>query len=224
MSSRSKFGLGFGETFGLDEVFNPSAPSIFDTTPEDVEGKPLYDRFVKAVEMHDVPSPLTGTFMPPSNKPDLDDTQLGLYNKPMWHNVANIPSFVPRVAYVPAGSRNPPASVSTGSAFPTGSRNKPTSVSAGLAVITNCTWMREDGELLLRPQQDNPHKNKDLGIIDSGCSRSMTGNKEKLDDFVKIIGGGSLSSQEEGYNIYCFYLTEIQPLKGDIPVVAKQSY
>ncbi|GJX10953.1 hypothetical protein Tco_0200812 [Tanacetum coccineum] len=49
--------------------------------------------------------------------------------------------------------------------------------------------MREDGELLLRPQQDNPHKNKDLGIVDSGCSRSMTGNKEKLDDFVKIIGG-----------------------------------
>ncbi|GJT75157.1 putative ribonuclease H-like domain-containing protein [Tanacetum coccineum] len=34
-----------------------------------------------------------------------------------------------------------------------------------------------------------PHKNKDLGIVDSGCSRSMTGNKEKLDDFVKIIGG-----------------------------------
>ncbi|GKA54979.1 hypothetical protein Tco_0753928 [Tanacetum coccineum] len=136
------------------------------------------------------------------------DDPLGLYNKPMWHNVANIPSFVPRAAYVPAGSRNPPASVSV-----------------GLAVITNCTWMREDGELLLRPQQvvlgklkghicsgdprtmvdlinlhgltlknestrkDNPHKNKDLGIVDSGCSRSMTGNKEKLDDFVKIIGG-----------------------------------
>ncbi|GKA47135.1 hypothetical protein Tco_0740018 [Tanacetum coccineum] len=43
MSSRSKFGLGFGETFGSDEVFDPSAPSIFDTTPEDVAEKPLYD-------------------------------------------------------------------------------------------------------------------------------------------------------------------------------------
>ncbi|GKE41843.1 hypothetical protein Tco_1469127, partial [Tanacetum coccineum] len=60
--------------FGSDEVFDPSAPSIFDTTPEDVEGKPLYDRFVKAVGMHVVPSPIIGTFMPPSNKPDLDDT------------------------------------------------------------------------------------------------------------------------------------------------------
>ncbi|GKA41573.1 hypothetical protein Tco_0734233 [Tanacetum coccineum] len=35
----------------------------------------------------------------------------------------------------------------------------------GLAVITNCTWMREDGELLLRPQQVTT---------------------EKMDDFVKI--------------------------------------
>ncbi|GJT54794.1 putative ribonuclease H-like domain-containing protein [Tanacetum coccineum] len=35
---------------------------------------------------------------------------------------------------------------------------------------------------------ENPHKNRDLGIVDSGCSRSMTGNKEKLDDFVKIVG------------------------------------
>ncbi|GKF60468.1 hypothetical protein Tco_0177254, partial [Tanacetum coccineum] len=66
MSSRSKFGLGFGETFGSD--------GIFDTTPEDVAEKPLYDRFVKAVGMHVVPPPLTGTFMPPSNNPDLDDT------------------------------------------------------------------------------------------------------------------------------------------------------
>ncbi|GJX23613.1 putative ribonuclease H-like domain-containing protein [Tanacetum coccineum] len=33
-------------------------------------------RFVKAVGMHVVPSPITGTFMPPSNKPDLDDTQV----------------------------------------------------------------------------------------------------------------------------------------------------
>ncbi|GJS81771.1 hypothetical protein Tco_0748312 [Tanacetum coccineum] len=75
MSSRSKFGLGFGETFGSDEVFDPSGPIIFDTTLKDVAEKPLYDRFVKAVGMHAVPPPLTGTFMPPSNNPDLDDTQ-----------------------------------------------------------------------------------------------------------------------------------------------------
>ncbi|GKE70459.1 hypothetical protein Tco_1528531, partial [Tanacetum coccineum] len=45
---------------------------------------------------------------------------------------------------------------------------------------------------------NNPHKNKDLGIVDSGCSRSMTGNKEKLDDFVKIIGGTVTFSGGDG--------------------------
>ncbi|GJY85870.1 ribonuclease H-like domain-containing protein [Tanacetum coccineum] len=73
---------GFGETFGSDEVFDPSAPSIFDTTPEDVTEKPLYDRFVKAVGMHAVPPPITRTFMPPSNNPDLDDTQFTYVTSP----------------------------------------------------------------------------------------------------------------------------------------------
>ncbi|GKG43722.1 hypothetical protein Tco_0482815, partial [Tanacetum coccineum] len=49
----------------------------------------------------------------------------------MWHNVANIPSFVPRASSIPAGSRNSPASVSADSAFPAGSRNRPASVPAG---------------------------------------------------------------------------------------------
>ncbi|GKD94381.1 hypothetical protein Tco_1374218 [Tanacetum coccineum] len=75
-------GLGFGETFGSDEVFDPSAPSIFDTTPEDVEGKPLYDKFDKAVGMHVVPPPITGTFMPPSDRPGLDDTQVTYVTSP----------------------------------------------------------------------------------------------------------------------------------------------
>ncbi|GKA38281.1 ribonuclease H-like domain-containing protein [Tanacetum coccineum] len=111
-----------------------------------------------------------------------------------------------RAASVPAGSRNQPASVTAGSAFPAGSRNIPASVSAGrhvpagsstrpapvsvgLAVINQLYMDEEDGKCCYDLCQDNPHKNKDLGIVDSGCSRSMTGNKEKLDDFVKIIGG-----------------------------------
>ncbi|GKG04311.1 hypothetical protein Tco_0314698, partial [Tanacetum coccineum] len=44
---------------------------------------------------------------------------------PMWTNVANIPSFVPKAASVPVGSRNRTTSV------PAGSRNRPTSVPTG---------------------------------------------------------------------------------------------
>ncbi|GKE67807.1 hypothetical protein Tco_1521968, partial [Tanacetum coccineum] len=43
MSSRSKFGLGYGDTFGSDEVFDLSAPSIFDSCLKDAIEKPLYD-------------------------------------------------------------------------------------------------------------------------------------------------------------------------------------
>ncbi|GKA17573.1 putative ribonuclease H-like domain-containing protein [Tanacetum coccineum] len=238
-------------------------PSIFVTTPEDVAEKPLYDRFVKAIGMHVVPPPITGTFMPPSNNPDLDDTQftygsksnnyfetnsvsndfvscdnsdrssdsetagfpscvssvkssssktneplasahncdfyekqLELHNKPMWNNVTHIPSFVPKAASVPAGSRNRPTYVLAGSrpaSVPAGSRNRPTTVPAGLAIITKCIWMREDGELLLSPQQVVLGEFK--GQICNGDPRTMVdlinlhGNKEKLDDFVKIVGG-----------------------------------
>ncbi|GKB66067.1 putative ribonuclease H-like domain-containing protein [Tanacetum coccineum] len=52
MSSRSKFGLGYGDTFGSDEVFDLSAPSIFDSCLKDAIEKPLYDWFVKPVGMH----------------------------------------------------------------------------------------------------------------------------------------------------------------------------
>ncbi|GJY70576.1 hypothetical protein Tco_0474279 [Tanacetum coccineum] len=249
MSSRSKFGLGFGETFGSDEVFDPSAPSIFDTTHEDVAEKPLYDRFVKAVGMHAVPPPITGTFMPPSNNPDLDDNSDKSSDSETTGFVASVfqvsspqalrpmnlalPLFsafqtmserrmldqqqVPPMmilvfllrrmpASVPAGSRNRPASV------PAGSRNRPTSVPAGRPFSAG--WKNHAARPMTRPTShyfqhfsrpgyynqmnmdegrwgtaDNPHKNRDLGIVDSGCSRSMTGNKEKLDDFVKIVGG-----------------------------------
>ncbi|GJT71820.1 putative ribonuclease H-like domain-containing protein [Tanacetum coccineum] len=48
-------------------------------------------------------------------------------------------------------------------------------------------------ELMLKNQiplaGGDPSTDNDIGIVDSGCSRSMTGNKEKLDDFVQIKGG-----------------------------------
>nr|GEW21751.1 retrovirus-related Pol polyprotein from transposon TNT 1-94 [Tanacetum cinerariifolium] len=46
------------------------------------------------------------------------------------------------------------------------------------------------GILLLRPQQDDPHKAlKDKGIINSGCSRHMTGKKAHFVDYHEFKGG-----------------------------------
>ncbi|GKA24478.1 hypothetical protein Tco_0710511 [Tanacetum coccineum] len=68
------------------------------------------------------------------NKSGNTINSLELHNKPMWTNVANIPSFVPKAASVPAGSRNRPTSV------PAGSRNRPTSVPAGSRRIEQPTF------------------------------------------------------------------------------------
>nr|GEW43292.1 ribonuclease H-like domain, reverse transcriptase, RNA-dependent DNA polymerase [Tanacetum cinerariifolium] len=70
-----ELGLGFKEYIGSDEVFNLSTPSVFEPEPENREVKSLYERFVKAGEMHKVPPSITGTFMPTSYKSDLEETQ-----------------------------------------------------------------------------------------------------------------------------------------------------
>ncbi|GJR33924.1 putative ribonuclease H-like domain-containing protein [Tanacetum coccineum] len=126
---------------------------------------------------------------------DFYENQLRLNKAPVWKNVENIPSFVPRPAYVPAGSRNRPTYVPTGRPFPAGWHNpaarpmtKPKRhYFQQFSRPGSYNQMDMDGGSL--GTADNPHTNKDLGIVDSGCSRSMTGNKEKLADFVKIKGG-----------------------------------
>nr|GFC98452.1 ribonuclease H-like domain, reverse transcriptase, RNA-dependent DNA polymerase [Tanacetum cinerariifolium] len=75
MSTITKLGLGFKEYIGSDEVCDLSTPSVFDPEPENIEVKSLYKRFVKAGRMHEVPPPITETFMPTSYKSDLEETQ-----------------------------------------------------------------------------------------------------------------------------------------------------
>nr|GEY68415.1 ribonuclease H-like domain-containing protein [Tanacetum cinerariifolium] len=65
---KTKLGLGFKVYIGSDEVFDLSTPSVFDPEPEIREVQSLYERFVKAGEKHEVPPPITGTFMPTSYK------------------------------------------------------------------------------------------------------------------------------------------------------------
>ncbi|GJW24642.1 retrovirus-related pol polyprotein from transposon TNT 1-94, partial [Tanacetum coccineum] len=70
---------------------------------------------------------------------------------------------------------------------------------------------------------ENPQKNKDLGIVDSSCSRSMIGNKEKLDDFVKIVGGTVVLRVPRKNNLYYFNLSDIKPVRDVTYFLAKAS-
>nr|GEV30210.1 putative ribonuclease H-like domain-containing protein [Tanacetum cinerariifolium] len=87
---------------------------------------------------------------------------------------------------IPAASRNKPASIHAGKHIPAGRINKPAPFPTGHSVPTG--WTNPAARPFIRPTNlyfdyVYLHVNKDIGIVDSGCSRSMTGNKEKLDDF-----------------------------------------
>ncbi|GJY66560.1 ribonuclease H-like domain-containing protein [Tanacetum coccineum] len=197
MSTRTKIGLGFKEYFGEDEVFDLSRPSTMYPEPVEEEVKPLYSRFVKAGEMHAVPPSITGTYMPIPYKSDIKETQSSIGD--LLHTViqdlktkdkelptcVDIKTFcqnsVPcksKAASVPAGSRNSSASVTAGGSDPAASRNRP---AVNSLVGPNPTV----GLDRQHHRAGDPSTDNDIGIVDSGCLRSMTGNKEKLDNFVQ---------------------------------------
>nr|GEX38773.1 ribonuclease H-like domain-containing protein [Tanacetum cinerariifolium] len=338
-------GISPKEYIGSDEVCDLSAPSVFDSESENRDVKSLYERFVKAGKMHEVPPPIIGTFMPTSYKSDLAETQAtfgsksktsslntsdtndcvschnsdnssasktydftsfvsstktsdsfstvdvkllpksdvkdpsltngfpscyfkenvkptrNLCNKSglddrihcknnfvrskkcfvydskshlikdcdVYDNVDNFPSVVSKAASVPAGSRHSSASTSAGSSIPAASRNRSVSIYAGRSIPAasrNRQAYIHAGRSIPAASRNrlasihasryilagrinkptsfpagrsvpsgwtnpavHPHVNKDINIVDSGCSRSMTGNKEKLDDFVQVKGG-----------------------------------
>ncbi|GJW25085.1 hypothetical protein Tco_0038896 [Tanacetum coccineum] len=122
----------------------------------------------------------------------------------------NSPASVTAGGSDPAASRNRPAVNSAGRPNPAGWSKRPATVSAGRPVSAG--WLNPAARPYFRPSSvyfnnmywpnlydpmykgrwgtaGDPSTDNDIGIVDSGCSRSMTGNKEKLDDFVQIKGG-----------------------------------
>ncbi|GJV01872.1 putative ribonuclease H-like domain-containing protein [Tanacetum coccineum] len=66
----------------MKSVYCPQ-PSVFlpQTLVVEKEVKPLYSRFVKAGEMHVVPPPITGTYMPSPYQSDIEETQVSYGSK-----------------------------------------------------------------------------------------------------------------------------------------------
>ncbi|GJT46823.1 hypothetical protein Tco_0955538 [Tanacetum coccineum] len=223
MSSRSKFGLGFGDTFGSYEVFDLFVPSIFDSSPKDGAEKPLYDSKCNLINI--------GFFI-----------NIELHNKPMWTNVANIPSFVPKAASVPAGSRNRPTSV------PAGSRNRPTSVPAGRPFTAG--WKNHAARHMTRPSNgkitgkgtirtsklnfENVYyveelQNFNLFSVSQICD---TKNKVLFTDKECLVLSKEFQPPENSQvvlrvprrnNLYCFNLSDIKPERDVTCLLAKAS-
>nr|GEX10326.1 hypothetical protein [Tanacetum cinerariifolium] len=126
----------------------------------------------------------------------------------VYDTVDNFPSVVSKATFVPTGSRNSSASIHAGRFIPAASRNRPASIHAGRSIPAasrNRPASIHASRHILAGRINkplpfpagrsvptgwinpvHPHVNKDICIVDSGCSRSMTGNKAKLDDFVQI--------------------------------------
>ncbi|GJT22093.1 putative ribonuclease H-like domain-containing protein [Tanacetum coccineum] len=136
-----------------------------------------------------------------------------------------------------AASRNRPAVHSAGAPYHTGWSKRPATVSAGRPVSAG--WLNPAARPYFRPSSvyfhtptnlydpmfmdkgrwdtaGDPSTDNDIGIVDSGCSRSMTGNKEKLADLYLIKEALSMS-----VTIDLDYLTDSQGynrFKTDTPV------
>nr|GFA17181.1 ribonuclease H-like domain-containing protein [Tanacetum cinerariifolium] len=161
-----------------------------------------------------------------------------------------------------AASRNRPASIHADKHIPTGRSNKPTPFPAGRTVPTgwinhaartffgltnlcfdNVYWPGIYNHMSINEGRwgsaVHPHVNKDIGIVDSGCSKSMTGNKDKLDDFVQVKGstvtfggGGEFQLPDESqvvlripkrHDLYTFNLSDVQPEQHINCLLAKAS-
>nr|GFB50943.1 ribonuclease H-like domain-containing protein [Tanacetum cinerariifolium] len=106
----------------------------------------------------------------------------------------NRPASIHAERHIPAGRINKLAYFLAGRSVPTGWTNharpffRPTNL-----YFNNLSWLGIYDHMSMnegrRGSAVHPHVNKDIGIVDSGCSRSMIGNKEKLDDFVQFKGG-----------------------------------
>ncbi|GJT47368.1 putative ribonuclease H-like domain-containing protein [Tanacetum coccineum] len=79
ISVKDKIGLGYGSY--ENELYIDNEPSIFDSRPEDLLGKPLYSWFTKEGDMHRVPPPMTGNYMPTPVHVEIDESQFSYGQK-----------------------------------------------------------------------------------------------------------------------------------------------
>ncbi|GJT97051.1 ribonuclease H-like domain-containing protein [Tanacetum coccineum] len=142
-------------TQGFKKVEAQLLPSTRSTlgNKSDFENPPLHKRLVKTCEMQAVPPPMTGNYLPSGPDVEIDDSQY---------------------TYGPEKTQ-PSESESQTTELDTCDSNISTEPSELVSEpVVN------ESNVEVQPK-DNPHRTlKNKGIIDSGCSRHMTGNKAYL--------------------------------------------
>nr|GEZ77743.1 hypothetical protein [Tanacetum cinerariifolium] len=164
MSAKDKSGLGYGNQIhkGVLSYENEVLKSVFDSRSSDVEDSHVNDRFAKVEGMHAVPPPMIGIYMPPKSDFRIDESKFTYGPKKSKTSEYDV-----KTNNLDSCESN--SSVETLESMPKPVKSKPKAVSE---------------------PKDNPHQNfKGKGVVDSRCSRHMTGNKAYLVEYQDFNGG-----------------------------------
>ncbi|GJY30904.1 ribonuclease H-like domain-containing protein [Tanacetum coccineum] len=208
MSTRDKSRLGYGDQIhnGALSYENEVFQSVVDSRSSDVEGSHVHDRFVNVEGMHAVPPPIIGNYMPSGPDKEVDDsmftygpkqsktsesdTQTSNYDS-FWSDALIIEEYNSDSddEYVIQPSKEQEKFKRTGKTYFS-------------HLIRDCDFhekrMAKQVELNKKKgkgtgqgdnRSDNPQRAlKNKGIVDSGCSRHMTGNKAYLVEYQDYNG------------------------------------
>nr|GEU95212.1 hypothetical protein [Tanacetum cinerariifolium] len=180
---------------GLEEEVTET---VFDNRSSDEENSVANDRFKKGEGYHAVPPLLTWNYMPP--KPDqsfvgLDDSIYKFKISETITSLAKDEKDAPKTSTALHSRRNSTERVNT-TGLKVVSAVKGNEVTA-LKTSAGCVW-RPRMNAIEQLSKDNgwicTHQAlKYKGIVDSGCSRHMIGNKAYLADYQKIHDGDETS-------------------------------
>ncbi|GJV11221.1 putative ribonuclease H-like domain-containing protein [Tanacetum coccineum] len=228
MSASDKFGLGYGDYrySGILSYENEVSQSVFKCNKSDSENPTLHKRLGKTCEMQAVPPPMTGNYLPSGPDIEIDDSQYTygprksqpsesesqtteldtcdsntstepseLVSEPVV-NESNIEvqpkvwSDAPIIEEYESDSDDEYVSVQT---------KGPSPSFANKQVKTPRENVKNQSTHSQKPKENTQRTLKNKGIIDSRCSRHMTGNKAYLANFQDFYGGPVAFGGSKGY-------------------------
>ncbi|GJU95182.1 putative ribonuclease H-like domain-containing protein [Tanacetum coccineum] len=159
-------------------------------------GRPHFNRFAKTDSMKVVPPPLSGDYTPISDHIDLDELQMSYATKSSTSGDSNSVSN----DFVSCDNSDKSSEVNTNDFASSDLSDKslePKSNDSTSCASTSSISTSES-EAKIESNENSYTDVEDEGIFDSGCSRSMTGNMERLNDFQEFQGGKVTFSGGEG--------------------------
>nr|GEV95611.1 ribonuclease H-like domain-containing protein [Tanacetum cinerariifolium] len=179
-----RFGLGYGDyRYGsILSYENEVLQSVFMNKESDLENTSVNDRY--AIGMHAVPPPMTGNYMP--SGPDVEIDYSKFTYGPKQTSIDESDSKHNEYASCESDS-----SLETTTSMPKPEENAPKVVCKPKVWIDAPIIEKYDSDSDNDSMSnDDPHRAlKDKGIVDSGCSRHMTGNRAHLVDYQEFKGG-----------------------------------